>query len=207
MPRKQSPGKPTTRRYIPEEKAAAVRMVRALRAELGTEHGTVQRVARQSTTAWNPCAPGYARPTSMTGTRLGCRPQSRRGSRSSKGFAAPVGRAQNRQPSTVRIDASWLIAFPSEIRSASVCIALLWSLTRYRPAALSFDFEDDVKPASPSGLAHLHAVERSPNTVKAYAHDLRDWFEFLAQHAMALLMLLGGLRAMEVRGLRDLAPL
>jgi integrase/recombinase XerD len=28
-------------------------------------------------------------------------------------------------------------------------------------------------------LAHLHAVERSPNTVKAYAHDLRDWFEFL----------------------------
>ena len=30
-------------------------------------------------------------------------------------------------------------------------------------------------------LAHLHAVERSPNTVKAYAHDLRDWFEFLDQ--------------------------
>ena len=28
-------------------KAAAVRMVRALRAELGSEHGTVQRVARQ----------------------------------------------------------------------------------------------------------------------------------------------------------------
>lgn len=30
-------------------------------------------------------------------------------------------------------------------------------------------------------LSHLHAVERSPNTVKAYAHDLRDWFEFLDQ--------------------------
>ncbi len=28
-------------------------------------------------------------------------------------------------------------------------------------------------------LSHLHAIERSPNTVKAYAHDLRDWFEFL----------------------------
>jgi transposase len=47
MPKEQPSGKPTSRRDSPEEKAAAVRMVRALRAELGTEHGTVQRVARQ----------------------------------------------------------------------------------------------------------------------------------------------------------------
>jgi transposase len=47
MPKEQVPGKPTARRYSPEEKAGAVRMVRTLRAELGTEHGTVQRVARQ----------------------------------------------------------------------------------------------------------------------------------------------------------------
>jgi transposase len=47
MPKEQVPGKPTSRRYSPEEKAAAVRMVCALRAELGTEHGTVHRVARQ----------------------------------------------------------------------------------------------------------------------------------------------------------------
>jgi len=47
MPKEQSPGKPTTRRYSPEEKAAAVRMVRTLREELGTEQGTVARVARQ----------------------------------------------------------------------------------------------------------------------------------------------------------------
>lgn len=47
MPKEQSPGRPTTRRYTPQEKADAVRMVRALRAELGTEHGTVQRVAEQ----------------------------------------------------------------------------------------------------------------------------------------------------------------
>ncbi|MFL0285124.1 IS3 family transposase [Mycobacterium sp. SMC-21] len=47
MPKEQSPGKPTTRRYTPDEKASAVRMVRALREELGTDHGTVQRVARQ----------------------------------------------------------------------------------------------------------------------------------------------------------------
>lgn len=39
----QGSGKPTARRYSPEEKAAAVRMVRTLRAELGT----VQRVASQ----------------------------------------------------------------------------------------------------------------------------------------------------------------
>jgi transposase len=47
MPREQAIGKPTTRRYSPEEKAAAVRMVRTLRAGLGTEYGTVQRVASQ----------------------------------------------------------------------------------------------------------------------------------------------------------------
>lgn len=47
MPKEQSPGRPTTRRYSPEEKAAAVRMVRALRKELGAEQGTVARVARQ----------------------------------------------------------------------------------------------------------------------------------------------------------------
>src|SRR3954471_6160515 len=47
MPREQSPGKPSTRRYSEEEKAAAVRMVRTLRAELGSDHGTVKRVAEQ----------------------------------------------------------------------------------------------------------------------------------------------------------------
>jgi transposase-like protein len=39
--------RPPAGRYSSEEKAAAVRMVRALRAELGTEHGTVQRVSTQ----------------------------------------------------------------------------------------------------------------------------------------------------------------
>jgi transposase-like protein len=41
------PGKPTTRRYTPEEKAQAVRLVRQLRGELGTSQGTVRRVADQ----------------------------------------------------------------------------------------------------------------------------------------------------------------
>jgi transposase len=42
-----TPGKPTTRRYSPAEKEQAVRLVRQLRAELGTEHGTVQCIAAQ----------------------------------------------------------------------------------------------------------------------------------------------------------------
>jgi transposase len=42
-----TPGRPTTRRYSPEEKARAVRLVRQLRKELGTSHGTIQRVAGQ----------------------------------------------------------------------------------------------------------------------------------------------------------------
>ncbi len=47
MPGEKTPGKPTTRRYSDQEKAQAVRLVRQLRKELGTSHGTVFRVARQ----------------------------------------------------------------------------------------------------------------------------------------------------------------
>lgn len=47
MSNEYASGKPTVRRYSDEEKAAAVRMVRSLRAELGTTQGTVQRLARQ----------------------------------------------------------------------------------------------------------------------------------------------------------------
>ena len=47
MPTQGGSGKPTQRRYSDEEKAQAVRLVRQLRAELGTEHGTIKRVADQ----------------------------------------------------------------------------------------------------------------------------------------------------------------
>ena len=47
MPKDVTPGKADHTSVQPEEKAAAVRMVRTLRAELGTDQGTVQRVAEQ----------------------------------------------------------------------------------------------------------------------------------------------------------------
>lgn len=47
MGNESTPGRSTARRYTPEEKARAVRLVRQLRKELGTSHGTIQRVADQ----------------------------------------------------------------------------------------------------------------------------------------------------------------
>jgi integrase/recombinase XerD len=41
---------------------------------------------------------------------------------------------------------------------------------------------DDDVPVQPIEryLAYLTSIERSPNTIKAYAHDLKDYFTFLA---------------------------
>ena len=47
MPTDRTAGKRTTRRYSPEEKQAAVRMVRSLQAETGMSQGAVKRVAQQ----------------------------------------------------------------------------------------------------------------------------------------------------------------
>lgn len=45
---------------------------------------------------------------------------------------------------------------------------------------------DDDAPVAPieAYLAYLSDIERSPNTVKAYAHDLKDWFDFLASRQL-----------------------
>lgn len=58
MPKVQTSGKPQTRRYSDEEKAAAERMVRALRAELGIEHGTCSGSRR----SWATGSSGPSRP-------------------------------------------------------------------------------------------------------------------------------------------------
>jgi integrase/recombinase XerD len=45
---------------------------------------------------------------------------------------------------------------------------------------------DDDAPVAPVEryLAYLTDIERSPNTIKAYAHDLKDWFGFLAERGL-----------------------
>lgn len=43
---------------------------------------------------------------------------------------------------------------------------------------------DDQLPIQPVErfLAYLASIEKSPNTIKAYAHDLKAWFMYLAGH-------------------------
>ena len=47
MPLEKTTGKGSTRRCSPQEKEQAIRLVRELRRELGSEKGTVKRVAEQ----------------------------------------------------------------------------------------------------------------------------------------------------------------
>ena len=42
-------------------------------------------------------------------------------------------------------------------------------------------------------LAFLAAIERSPNTIKAYAHTLKDWFVFLAGRGLDWRAVMGAL--------------
>src|SRR5260370_39592995 len=45
---------------------------------------------------------------------------------------------------------------------------------------------DDQVPCGPGErfLGYLASIEKSPNTVRAYAHDLKDWFTYLAGHEL-----------------------
>jgi site-specific recombinase XerD len=45
---------------------------------------------------------------------------------------------------------------------------------------------DDLRPVEPVErfLAYLASAEKSPNTIKAYAHDLKDWWAYLAGHGL-----------------------
>lgn len=67
MPTDATPGQPPTRHYSPEENAAAVRLARTLRAELGAEHGTVQWVSRGCVRRELSARPPPRAPDSATG--------------------------------------------------------------------------------------------------------------------------------------------
>jgi len=45
---------------------------------------------------------------------------------------------------------------------------------------------DDQIPLEPAErfLGYLASIEKSPNTVKACAHDLKDWFTYLTLHGL-----------------------
>jgi integrase/recombinase XerD len=45
---------------------------------------------------------------------------------------------------------------------------------------------EDHSPAEPVErfLSYLSSIEKSPNTINAYAHDLKDWFTYLAGHGL-----------------------
>ena len=47
---------------------------------------------------------------------------------------------------------------------------------------------DDQLPVEPVErfLAYLASIEKSPNTIKPYAHDLKDWFTYLPRTAARL---------------------
>jgi integrase/recombinase XerD len=45
---------------------------------------------------------------------------------------------------------------------------------------------EDLMPVEPVErfLAYLASIEKSPNTIKAYAHDLKDWMTYLDRHGV-----------------------
>jgi len=42
---------------------------------------------------------------------------------------------------------------------------------------------DDLMPVE-RFLSYLASIEKSPNTIKAYAHDLKDWLTYLDRHGV-----------------------
>jgi Phage integrase, N-terminal SAM-like domain len=59
---------------------------------------------------------------------------------------------------------------------------------------------DDQVPLEPVDrfLGYLTSIEKSPNTVKAYAHDLKDWFSYLTGHDLDWRLVTAGPRQSQV---------
>ena len=97
-----SSGKPQSRRYTPAEKEQAVRMVRALRAELGTSQGTVKRVAAQLGYGVESVR-GWATPKGDLGAQLGVGPAGTMNMRSSRKLVALTKMVAARPNSRYRV--------------------------------------------------------------------------------------------------------
>jgi transposase-like protein len=108
MPGEKTPGKPTTRRYSEQEKAQAVRLVRQLRAELGTDHGTVKRVATQL---------GY-------------------GTESVRSWVRQADIDEGRKPGTTTEDAARIKALEQEVKELRRTNAILKSASSFFAAEL-----------------------------------------------------------------------
>jgi transposase-like protein len=108
MPGEKTPGKPTTRRYSEQEKAQAVRLVRQLRAELGTDHGTVKRVATQL---------GY-------------------GTESVRSWVRQADIDEGRKPGTTTEDAARIKALEQEVKELRRTNAILKSASSFFAAKL-----------------------------------------------------------------------
>ena len=108
MPTQGRSGKPTTRRYSEQEKAQAVRLVRQLRAELGTDHGTVFRVALQL---------GY-------------------GTESVRAWVRQADIDEGRKPGTTTDDAALIKTLEQEVRELRRTNAILRSASAFFAAEL-----------------------------------------------------------------------
>ena len=153
MPRDITPGKPSTRRYSQEEKDAAVRMVRTLRAELGTDHRHDRAGgASSSATGWSRCGPGCVRPRSTRVTRRVCPPMrpagSRRWSRRTVSCVGPTRscggqRLSSGRSSTANSGRSWSSSTPTahevfegrELGVEPICRVLRQQGCRWPPAS------------------------------------------------------------------------
>jgi transposase-like protein len=108
MPTEGRSGKPNARRYSEQEKAQAVRLVRQLRAELGTDHGTVKRVAGQL---------GY-------------------GTESVRAWVRQADIDEGRKPGTTTEDAARIKALEQEVKELRRTNAILKSASAFFAAEL-----------------------------------------------------------------------
>src|SRR6476660_4268892 len=113
------------------------------------------------------CATGIARPRSLSGAA----------DRSSTTCMTDVG-----NPRSGVVDG---ISFCCPSRESGRCQLRVQRVVMPETGFESWTLlDDDQLPVEPVErfLAYLASIEKSPNTIRAYAHDLKDWFTYLDGH-------------------------